>query len=1140
MTRIIICSIWIWLTFSAGSYGQRVYSPSSVLATGNWYKIAVDKPGIYKVDLPFLAALGINISGLSSSSIRLFGNGGQMLPENNAASRMDDLFENAIMVVDGGDGILNGNDYFLFFAIGPDAWIPDSVSTGFKHQKNLFAEQSFYFINIGSNGKRIAETPLVNSSAITVNSFSERYFHELDSVNFLQSGKMWWGEELSDIPGRKLSRNFLVTDAGMVFGTPFTLIADVAARSVGQNSRFDIQINNQTAGQIPVGSVSGGLYDFFARQGQTSISGITGNSFDISFKYVPGGFNAQGWINWFELFYRKELKFSNNAQLLFRDRLSVAPGNIARFEIDNATASTQVWDVTNPLVPLKMQGSFLGNKFEFLNNSSQLREYVAFNGNDFFKPKAIGKISNQNLHHTSPVDLLIITTPDFVPEALRLAHLHQNQNGLRAETVTTDAVFNEFASGSPDPSAIRDFVKMYYDKYRGSASDRLKYLVLFGDASFDYKERITGNTNFVPAFQSASSLDALDTYTSDDFFGFLDDNEDINNYSVSNLLDIGIGRVPVKNMAEAKNFVDKVQVYLSPQSLGAWRNNLSFIADDEDNNLHAQDAEVVTTTVSTTAPVFTIQKIYLDAFQQESGAGGSVYPKANLTFSNQINSGSLIINYNGHGGPVRLAEETILDRSIVDSWNNSKKLPLFITATCDFAPFDNPLTNSLGENILVRPQTGGIALMTTTRPVFAFSNRIMNNNYLHAAFHPDTNGRYKTLGDAIKEAKNFTYQNNGDIINNRKFTLLGDPALTLSFPETGIRITKINNLPVLQADTLSALENVIIEGEITDNNGNLQQNFSGTVYPVVFDKPQTINTLANDVSSQVMSFQLQQAVLFKGKTTVNAGRFSFSFKVPKDINYQFGKGKISLYADNSQKDVNGFFTNFYVGGSGTGNLTDHEGPDIKVYFNDERFANGGLVNQRPLLLVKLSDSSGINIAGAGIDHDIVATLDGDNRKYFILNDFFQNEINSYQKGEVRFQMPELEPGTHTLKLKAWDVANNSSEAEIAFTVANDEALELKHVLNYPNPFTTRTGFWFEHNKPGMNLDVSVEIMTVTGKIIKSIRQQVFSEGNSSHEINWDGRDEFGDKVGRGVYIYRLSVRAQGFKTAEKTEKLVVF
>ncbi|MGH2566467.1 MAG: C25 family cysteine peptidase, partial [Ginsengibacter sp.] len=343
---------------------------------------------------------------------------------------------------------------------------------------------------------------------------------------------------------------------------------------------------------------------------------------------------------------------------------------------------------------------------------------------------------------------------------------------------TTDQVYNEFSSGSPDPSAIRDFVKMYFDKYGNNAADKPKYLLLFGDASYDYKDRLKNNTNFVPAYENDISLDPLGTYTSDDFYGFLNDNEDINSGIVSNDLDIGIGRVPAKNTEDAKNFVDKVFAYTSPQGFGPWRNNMLFIADDEDFNLHLQDAESVTGTVAATAPVFDLQKIYLDAFQQESGAGGSSYPQANAAINNQVYNGTLIWNYNGHGGAQRLAEETILDQSIINSWNNPTKLPLFITATCDFAPYDNPTVNSIGENILVRPKTGGIALMTTTRVVYAYSNRIMNNNYLQIALQPDANGNYKTLGDAVKEAKNFTYQTSGDIANNRKFTLLGDPALT--------------------------------------------------------------------------------------------------------------------------------------------------------------------------------------------------------------------------------------------------------------------------------------------------------------------------------------------------------------------------
>ncbi|MGH2553313.1 MAG: type IX secretion system sortase PorU, partial [Chitinophagaceae bacterium] len=629
------------------------------------------------------------------------------------------------------------------------------------------------------------------------------------------------------------------------------------------------------------------------------------------------------------------------------------------------------------------------------------------------------------------------------------------------------------------------------------------------------------------------------SYASDDFFGFLDDNEDINSGAIVNLLDLGIGRVPAKNSDEAKNFVDKVATYISAQAFGPWRNNLTFIADDEDNNLHLFDAEILTATAGTTAPVFNLQKIYLDAYRQENGPGGSQYPQVNLAINNQVFNGTLIWNYNGHGGSARLAEETVLDQEIVNSWSNANRLPLFITATCDFAPYDNPGVNSIGENILLRPKSGAIALMTTTRVVFAFSNRIMNNNYLQFALQPDVNGKYRTLGDAVKEAKNYTYQTSGDVSNNRKFTLLGDPALTLSFPELKIKATKINGIPSTLIDTLRSTEKVTIDGEVTDGLGNILTNFNGNVYPVVFDKLQSVNTLANDPGSQVTTFQSQTNILFKGKASVVNGNFSFSFKVPKDINYQYGNGKLSLYAENGIKDANGFFTNFIVGGTGNSTGNDNEGPQIKLFLNDELFVNGGITNQTPVLIAKFSDSSGINTASTGIGHDIVATVDNDNRIFYILNDFYQGDLNSYQQGVVRFQLPELSPGPHSLKLKAWDVLNNSSEAILEFVVANDESPELKHVLNYPNPFTTKTHFWFEHNKPGQLLDVNIQIMTISGRLIKTIHQKILTEGNRSAEIEWNGRDEFGDKLGRGVYLYKLRITTSDKKKKEIIEKLVI-
>lgn len=1131
----------IGLVLPALALGQRSYQPHSILASGNWYKLSVKNAGVYRIDLAFLNNLGINTSNLSSNSIRLFGNGGQLLTEANAGPWTDDLYENAIMVVDGGDGILNGSDHILFYASGPDRWLKDSINNRFTHQKNLYSDRSYYYISVGGNGKRIAPAPAAGSPNTTVSSFSERVFHELDTVNFLASGREWYGEEFANMPGKTTTRDFGFTIPGIQTSTPITVVSQYISRSVGVPSRFDVKINNLPVGQAVINSVSGGQYDLFAQQATSVFNGsVASNNFIVNYTYQPGSFNAQGWLNWCEVFCRRQLTMDGVDQLLFRDWASVNVGNTAEFVVNNANANTQVWDITNPLDPLRMPGNFSANAFRFVNTATRLREYVAFNPTNYLVPVAAGRVNNQDLHNALPVDYLIITYPPFQQQALRLAQFHQQQNGLRTLVVTTEQLFNEFASGTADPVAIRDMAKMYHDKYGADPANKLRYLALFGDASYDFKDRLNNNTNYVPAWENYFSLDPLSTYASDDFFGFLDDNEDINSGLVTNLLDIGIGRIPARTADEAKNFVDKVMAYASQDALGPWRNNFTFIADDEDNNLHLQDAEIFTNTTTTVAPIYNQQKIYLDAFQQESGSGGSRYPQVNLAIDNQVYNGTLIWNYNGHGGARRLAEETILDQEIVNSWNNPFKLPLFITATCDFAPYDNPAINSIGENILVRPRTGGIALMTTTRVVFAFSNRIMNDNYLRIALQPDANGKYKSLGDAMKDAKNYTYQTSGDITNNRKFTLLGDPALTLAFPAMRVRTTKVNGIAVPQADTLSATERVTIEGEVTDLQGNLLNNFNGAVYPVVYDKPQSVNTLGNDATSQVTSFVAQNNILFRGKATVQNGRYTFSFKVPKDINYNYGNGKLSLYAENGTTDAQEAFRGFVIGGAGNNAGNDKEGPEIKPFLNDERFANGGISNENPILIVKLADSSGINTVGTGIGHDIVATLDDDNHQFFILNDFYQSDLDSYQQGVVRFQMPELAPGPHTLRIKAWDVLNNSNEVLLEFTVVNDDDLSLSHVLNYPNPFTTKTQFWFEHNKPGQPLAVSIQIMTITGKVIKTIERTVTTDGNRSAEIEWDGKDEFGDKPGRGVFLYKLRVVTPDKKKKEVIEKLVIF
>lgn len=1133
-SRLLI--LLVLLDLSLFAVAQRSYKPASVLASGNWYKISVTAEGVYKLDIPFLNSLGLGTS-IPSSQIKLFGRTGGMLSEANATPRIDDLGEIAISVVDGGDGVLNGSDYVLFYSLGPNEWKKDSSNRRFSHQKNLYADKAFYFLTVGGTGKRVSTQGSISSPSVTVTSFDERYFHELDTVNFLASGKEWYGEEMSALLGHSLSRNFPLPFSDVLPSTA-TLVTAAAARSVNTPANFSASINNVLTQRFSVPVVGTGTYDRYVQEVQQTDNFIpAGNTITVSYSFSPGGTNSQGWLNWFEVFCRRALVLSPGGQLLFRDWNTV--GNAAvQFNLA-ADAAAQVWDVTDPLQPVKMNTSAGNGQLRFSNDALSLREYVAFS-TGFLSPKAEGRMNNQNLHATNAADYFIIAPSAFVPQAQRLAQFHQQREALTPVIVTPEQIFNEFSAGTPDPTAIRDFVKMYFDKYNSTWNQKPKYLLLFGKGSFDYKDRFSNNTNLVSVYESASSVDPLSTYTSDDFFGFLEDAEDINSTTLVNTLDIGIGRIPATTSDEAKAFVDKLMDYHSSSAFGPWRNNLDFIADDEDQNLHLQDAEALTNTVSATAPVFNEHKIYLDAFQQENGSSGGRYPQANVAVNSDIYNGTLLWNYSGHGGSQRLAEEVIVDQNIVNAWNNQYRLPLFVTATCDFAPYDNPFGASLGENLVLRPKTGAIALMTTTRVVFAFSNRVLNNNYLSVALQPDATGRYKSLGEAVMAAKNLTYTTSGDVINNRKFSLLGDPAMSLAFPKLKVQATAINgkNLAA-QPDTLSATAFVTVQGEVQDNIGTLQTGFNGTVYLSLFDKARSITTLGNDATSIPVSFSDQSNVLFKGKASATAGKFSFSFRLPKDINFQYGAGKISLYAQDGTKDGNGFSTAVVVGGIAQNTVNDNTGPEIKAYLNDDRFVNGSLTNQSPVLLLNLFDSSGINTGSSGIDHNIVATLDGANNQYFVLNNFYETDVNSYQKGTVRFQLPSLSPGVHSLKIKAWDVMNNSSEYILNFTVINNEELRLDHVLNYPNPFTTRTAFWFEHNYPGVDLQARVDIFTVSGKRIKTITQTINTSGNRSIELNWDGRDEWGEKPGRGVYLYHLSVKAPNGKTAGKWERLVL-
>ena len=1076
--------------------------------------------------------LGISNGTISSASIRLYGNGGGMLSENNAAARIDDLAENAIEVFDGGDGIFNGNDYFIFYAAGSNKWLYDSTNQRFSFQKNLYSDTAFYFITINNStpSKRIINAqPEARNPQLTISSYTDRYAYESDLFNLLNSGKEWVGENFSTNFGGTTSRNFTLNWNGLITAEPLTISTSLTGRSVGNNAQFNVALNNRNIQTASIPAVSGDLLGAYAKNVKTTgnyLSTQTNLTLTISYQSTAAG--AEGWLNQLIIIGKRSLSFTDNNLLTFRNEQFTQSNTVAQFNISNAPTAASVWNISNPLQPTKIPINQNGSTINFVNDISQLNEYIAFNSSQFSLPISLGKIVNQNLHNTNAVKGIIITHSSLLPEAQRLAAFHLQQYGYTDAVISVDKIYNEFSSGSPDPTAMRDYIKLLWDK-ASSSSNKPSYLLLFGAGSFDPKNRIPNNINLVPVYESSNSLEPLITFTSDDFFGLIDNADDINNNNSASPLSIAVGRLPVNNLLEATTMVNKIINYHSAKSLGEWRKEMIFLADDQDNNLHLNDAESIVAAAFQTNPIFHPQKLYLDAFPLVSGAGGARYPAVNEAIVNGIFNGALIFNYSGHGNFQRLAEEAVFSNTEVNRFNNPNKLPLFITASCDFAPHDDPTKQSLGEKLLHGNANGGIALLTTTRLVFASSNRIMNNNYIQASLAQNADGSYLSLGESVRVAKNNTTQNNGDVLNSRKFSLLGDPAMQLAFPKGLMQITQINNKPFTNNDSLQSLGKYTIKGVVLTPSGNINNSFIGTAYIVIYDKAQSIKTLGNTSGSPITNFSQQKNILFSGKVTVTNGIFYSSFVLPKDINFQLGNGSISLYAENGTTDAASNIPIKISGGNALVNA-DKTGPAIQLFLNDYLFKWGGLTHENPILIAKLFDTSGINATGNSIGHDITLVIDGDDRNQIVLNDYYSNSIDSYQSGELRFQLPIIAPGVHTLKVKAWDVLNNSNEASLEFTVARKEKLQISAVRNFPNPFTVSTQFAFEHNQPNTNLLVNIQIFTSAGQKVRSIQRLLNTEGTRNVQISWKGDSDSGQKLAHGIYFYRIIVEADAQQT----------
>ncbi|MCY7409918.1 MAG: type IX secretion system sortase PorU, partial [Chitinophagales bacterium] len=994
-------------TFSANTRGDS-YSAQSVLATGNWYKIAVTNDGVYKITKSFLQDLGIDVGSLDPRNIRVYGNGGGMLPEANATFRYDDLHEDPIYVAGESDGRFDDGDYVLFYGMAADRWRLDATTKKFVHTRNLFTDSAFYFINtdLGA-GKRIANRGAdAGSPNYFVSTFDDHALHEVDLENFLFSGRAWYGEAFEF----ETTQSFPFSMPSLVTSTPVSVVVSFLAKSIYASNTVNVSNNGL---QFTTASIDKICSDYTCPVGnEKSMSGSftsTSPSFNIDIQFVRNADDAQGWLNYIEVNAQRNLTWSG-LQTNFRSIGATVVDNVSQFTIDNANSSILVWDVTDPVNPQSQIATLNGSQLQFTTKTDTLREYVMFINSEGYTPTAIGKINNQNLHGLAAADLIIVTPSFLNSQAQDLANFHISNDGISSMVVNIDQLYNEFSSGNPDMTAIRDFVRMLYKRANGDTVTMPKYLLMFGDGSYDNKGIDVATKGVLPTYQSASSLSPTSSFVSDDYYAFLDDNEGGNILDINAKMDIAIGRLPVNDVAQATDVINKIKIYESPQSFGNWRNVITFVDDDQDNDVHVDDCDEIAQEVSTTYPVYNIDKIYLDAYQQISVPGGTRYPDVNVAINNRICSGTLLMNYVGHGGVGGWAHERVLSINEINSYTNLYKLPVFVTATCEFSKYDEPSITSAGESLLLNAGGGAIAMITTVRLVYSSANKLMNEAFMTNVFVPDANGIVPPIGEVLRQAKNSI---SGDV-NNRKFTLLGDPAIRMANPEFNVNTTSINGHVINGAitDTLKALQKITIAGTVNDIEGNIMTDFNGTLYPTIYDKFQNYQTLKNDADSKVKNFLLQKNVIYNGKASVKNGAFTFSFIVPKDISYLYGKGKLSYYADNGTVDAHGYRNDVTIGGISDTSEVDLNGPQVKVFMNDEKFVQGGITNTDPNILVRLFDSSGVNTVGTGIGHDIAGTLDNDQKNILVMNEFYSSDLDSYTSGEVRYPLTNLAEGYH--------------------------------------------------------------------------------------------------------------------------------
>lgn len=1143
---------WGQHPMGADAGGNRTWDwpETSVLAEGQLFRVDVPRDGVYKLDAAFWSAIGVDPESVSPESVTVFGNGGHALPMSNSIERPLDPATVAVWWRGDEDAVHVGQGEFLFWADGPHA-IEHNPETGhFTHLRNAYSDSATFFVRIddapGRLGNRMvtsAGLPAGVEAEDTVQTTRHVAFHEEEQQSPNRSGREWYGEEFGSV----LERTF-------TFPVPFAepevgqVRIELIARSLDAASSFAVTAGaasatafhniTSTASTSPVATSAG-----LTLEGQI----VTGNGnnarVDVTVAFNPANSDARGWLDFIRIEQERALRFSGNAESFF----GADPGTgWVRYELSNAALLESVWDVTSGTQPVRIPFELEGETAVFYAERDVMRRFVALPGYGFATPVVRGPVAHSNLHAWSGLDAVLITRPVYAEAAERWAAMRADE-GLAVGVTYQQTVFNEFSSGQPDPTALKMLMMMLWDRAEDAGEGHPRFLQLMGDGTFANRGGLSSSP-YIITYQSANSLSPTSSYVSDDYFGFIepDMGEDI-----GDKMAIGIGRIPCSNADEALEFVEKLERYegrieavdpgcgldeAQPEK-GPWRNRITLVSDDMDGSggptelSHMMNSEEHANTLANAHPEYDVDKIYFDAYPQLSTPGGERYPDASDAIDRRVGDGSLIVNYIGHGGERGWAHERVLTLSMIRDWTNQSRMPLFMTATCELARFDDPEVESAGELMVMNPDGGAIGMLTTTRVVFSSSNQQLNRAFYDIALEdgqvPDLR-----LGDIARVTKNDPQVSNTS--NKRNFTLLGDAAMRLAYPEHQVVLSQL-------PDSVRALDAFTGTGFIANAAGDTLHDFNGVVTVRVFDKRSQINTLNNDGGTAPFSFSVFRNVVHQGLSTVTNGTFAFEFVVPRDIDYEWGTGRVSCYALDlaSGADAHGASEDWYIGGVNADYIPDVTPPQVEVYLNDTLFVSGGIATADPILLVRAFDEGGINSAGSGIGHQMKAVIDGDWAGAISLNEFYTSDLDTYRSGTIRFPMEGLSEGEHVIEVIMWDVQNNQGRGSVAFTVVSGDAVAFDVVTAYPNPATQDVWFDVEHTAACESVKYRLDVFDLAGRRVHAAEWDVKSPGFRIAPFRWDLRDGDGNAVKPGTYLCRIALETSSGEVTQHSERIVV-